>query len=67
MQKPALLTIFRREGYYLHTYLNNKYLTQTIDVQYYPDNYGQAHRFFQLLIENVTNVLYRTKLLVTHL
>jgi len=41
VQKPDTLTTFRREGYNLHTQLNNKYLTPAFGGQYDPANYDQ--------------------------
>jgi len=43
MQKPGILTTFRREGYNLHTHRNNKYITPAFGGQYYPANYNQGH------------------------
>jgi len=50
VQKPGLLTTFRREDYYLHTQLNNKYLTSALGGQICPANYGQVQWFFHTWI-----------------
>ena len=48
LQKPGLLTTFRRQDYEFYKWLNNKYLTPALGGQYCPANYGQAHWFFHL-------------------